>query len=255
MTSSKPWRYALIVVALPLVVGSPERAWGDIQSLQAVPPVAAAPPLGGALRSTSPLAEVPPPAERPAAPCSGASRSECRVDTSLCRIVLSNGSTLIGRMLDLRPGESRTLRLSDGTVRELPWTACAEAIEPVIERNRTAQGAPLATPAVSPGPGPVTEGDRKAQAAAEWAKQVRTAKAEAYDSRTRGILISGAVLLSVGLAVSAVGIWYISEANKPSNSINDAGGGVGGIIIGVPGGIPLIIATVLLPIGIYRSTR
>lgn len=109
--------------------------------------------------------------------------------------------------------------------------ACAEALEPAAER------------------------ERKAQADAAWAKQAQAAKAEAYASRTRAILISGAVLVSVGLAVSGVGIWAISEANKRSNSIDDAAGGVGGLIIGVPGGIPLLIGTVLLPIGIYRSTR
>lgn len=113
-------------------------SWADIDALQRVDTAAEASPRVGEPRGASPTAEVVPPTAHPGLPARprallwpGASLNECTTDTPLCRIGLRDGSVLIGRLVEVRPGESRTLRLSIGTTRELLWqeVGSAEAID------------------------------------------------------------------------------------------------------------------------------
>lgn len=98
-------------------------AWGDIESLE-VPPSASGAATqataGGVTAAAAPAASQSAPDPR-AATTPAVATSGCSVLTPRCRIVLRDGSILIGRFIEIRPGTSRTLQLPIGTTRELAW--------------------------------------------------------------------------------------------------------------------------------------
>lgn len=246
MTSTKPWRCSLIVVGLPLVLGSPQRSWaegpahpptsaqtaprplakplsredgeavrahvgkrcrltfldggtreGVVVQVQpgawiklevpagapetlswkyiaAVSPVelaandeqspppagpepaqadSAPPPLALATSppESSAQASSPPPSGPPNPAMAVRPSAECIVRTPYCRILLQDGQTVLGRVVDIRPGQSWTVRSTTGNTRELAWSAVqsTEAIPaPVPGTTAESSKTPLPSGAV-----------------------------------------------------------------------------------------------------------